>query len=332
MSAASTPVIEVSGLSKVYLPTPRWARVFMRTQVTAPVTALDDISLSVDRGTISVIAGANGAGKSTLFRILTGLLEPSRGRVRVGGLDPIADSVDVRRMIGYVPGDDRSLYLRQSCRENLLFRTRLHGFAPAERRARTEEVLELVGLDHAAERAGFALSAGMRARLQLAAALLHRPPVLVLDEPTGAIDPVGSYELLEAVRQMTRDMGLTVLLSTHRVDEIEAFGEDIVLMHQGRIRYRGALRELHSDRARRLSLVFASREAAARAGSRLDGWAALTSTPPHVNGTAVELTSEAVAGEVLAALGESLPELVSLQEIHPPLRETLAQLLGREGG
>jgi ABC-2 type transport system ATP-binding protein len=327
-STTPAPVIEVRELSKVYLPTPAWARVFMRSQVTAPVRALDDVSLTVNRGAISVIAGANGAGKSTLFRILTGLLEPSSGLVRVGGSDPVTNSVEVRRMLGYVPGDDRSLYLRHSCRENLLFRTRLHGFGPAERRARTDEVLELVDLGHAADRAGFALSAGMRARLQLAGALLHRPPVLVLDEPTGAIDPVGSYELLEMVRRLTREVGLTVLLSTHRVDEIEAFGEDIVLLHQGRIRYHGDLAGLRSDSTRRIRLVFANMEAAESAAERLNGWKG--AAPPKVTGTALVVSDAPSLGAVLSALRGSVSEVVSLEEVRAPLRQTLADLLRDE--
>src|SRR5438552_16264465 len=128
-------------------------------------------------------------------------------------------------------GADRTLWLRQTCEQNLEFRGRLQGLHGDALRVRIKDALDAVGLSDVADRVGFALSSGMRARLQLACALLHEPPVLILDEPTGTVDPVGSFELLEMIRRVTTERRLAVLFSTHRVDEIEALGEKAILLH-----------------------------------------------------------------------------------------------------
>ena len=109
MSEAAAPAVEVTRLTKVYLPSPRWMRVFLRTQISQPIRALDEVSLSFARGQICVVAGPNGAGKTTLFKILTGLLAPTDGLASVVGIDATRESAELRRVVGFMAGDDRSL-------------------------------------------------------------------------------------------------------------------------------------------------------------------------------------------------------------------------------
>ena len=221
-------VVEVRDLTKVYLPSPAWMRIFLRTQVRVAVRALDSISLHVEGGQICAIAGPNGAGKTTLFKILTGLLAPTSGSAAVLGIDATRESPQLRRVVGFMSGEDRSLWLRLTCVQNLEFRGRLQGLRSEELRARIADVLDAVGLGDVGDRVGFALSAGMRARLQLACALLHQPPVLILDEPTGSVDPVGSFELLEMIRPAVQQDGGDLILV-----EADVEGGAVEVMLQG---------------------------------------------------------------------------------------------------
>ena len=134
-------VVEVRDLTKVYLPSPAWMRIFLRTQVRVAVRALDSISLHVEGGQICAIAGPNGAGKTTLFKILTGLLAPTSGSAAVLGIDATRESPQLRRVVGFMSGEDRSLWLRLTCVQNLEFRGRLQGLRSEELRARIADVL-----------------------------------------------------------------------------------------------------------------------------------------------------------------------------------------------
>lgn len=326
MSAPTDLAIEVRGLGKVYEPAPRWLRAFLRTQVSEPVRALDAVDLHLEQGTVLVVAGPNGAGKSTLFRILAGLVAPTTGVATVLGQDATAQSVDLRRNLGFVSGDDRSLWLRHTVMENLEFRARLQGLRRTEMRRRIDTVLERVELGHASTRVCFALSAGMRARLQLACALLHSPPVLVLDEPTGAIDPVGSYRLLELVQHLAHDDGTSVLISTHKVEEIEALGDRVALLHAGRVVHFGPLDSLYArtHQARRLQLRFESDHAAscgAAALSAVWGVEELAVDRRHVT-----LATGLTTGRLLAVLDGELSAIECLTEQRVPLRELLAEV------
>jgi ABC-2 type transport system ATP-binding protein len=318
-------VVEIDNLSKVYYPSPRWMRLLLRTAITSPVTALDGVSLSVSEGQVCAIVGPNGAGKSTLFRILTGLTTPSGGEARIAGIDVSSAPKAVRSLIGFVPAGDQTLYLRLSCVDNLMFHGQLAGVANLG--ARIDEVLRIVGLAGAADRVGFALSAGMRARLQLARAMLHRPRVLILDEPTAAVDPVGSYELLQVVERVAEEHGVAVLLSSHRLEEIEALGNYLVLMDRGRIAFAGDLDELRRrSKDRTVTLHFSTesgREAAAQS-LRLAGVELL-----EQNGSgsrSISTFSIGAVGTLLARLN-GLDDLIAVEETRASLRDVIYGVL-----
>lgn len=325
-------LVEVRSLGKVYLPSPWWMRLMLRTAIKSPVVALDDVTFEVNPGEICAVVGPNGAGKSTLFRVLTGLTTPTTGEASIEGSDVTTRLPNVRRIVGFMAADERTLWLRQTCVENLQFHARLQGFTESRISERVDRVLELTGLTEAAHRVGFALSSGMRARLQLARALFHEPRVLILDEPTGAVDPVGSFQLLEIIKQVAREGGLAVLISSHRLDEIEALHDNVLLLNRGRVVYWG---DLDTFRARwqrpRVEITF-KRDTAATAAAvilgKLDGVEIL-----DAGARALTLVTERTVGEILTSLDGHVEGVETIQRERIRLQELLAKVLGApEGG
>ena len=203
------------------------------------VVAVDHIDLTVTRGTIFGLLGPNGAGKSTTIKMLTTLLPPTEGTARVAGLDIVQQPALVRRQIGYVPqlvSADGAL----TGFENLQLSARLYGVPRMQRRPRIEAALATMGLADAAGRLVNTYSGGMIRRLELAQATLHRPSVLILDEPTIGLDPVARRAVWERLLDSVRDTGMTVLLTTHDMEEAAALCGELALMERGRIAATGA--------------------------------------------------------------------------------------------
>ena len=215
------------------------------------VLALDAVDLQIGPG-VTGLLGPNGAGKSTLIRLVTGLATPGDGRVTLDG-QPVRNNLDVLARVGYVPDGD-GLYDELPARRFLADQARLRGFTAATAPRRAAEVLERVGLTHAADRRTGSFSKGMRQRLKLAQALLHDPDVLVLDEPLTGLDPVMRRDFIRIVRELG-DEGVTVLVSSHVLHEIEAMTNGIVLLHHGQVLAEGTvpdIRDLLDKYARRI--------------------------------------------------------------------------------
>ncbi len=182
------------------------------------LTAVDALSLDVQAGEVFGLLGPNGAGKTTTIKMLITLLPPSGGSATVAGHDILRDTRLVRRAIGYVPqllSSDGAL----SARENLMTTARLYHLPTADRRARIDEALEFMALDTAADRLVRTFSGGMVRRLEIAQAMLHRPEVLFLDEPTVGLDPNARRAVWGHIRQLREAEGTTILLTTHYMDE-----------------------------------------------------------------------------------------------------------------
>jgi ABC-2 type transport system ATP-binding protein len=194
--------------------------------------ALRGITFRVEPGGVTGLLGPNGAGKSTTMRILTGLLAPTAGSVRVAGHDVLTDPVEARRHIGYLP-EGAPLYEEMAVRPFLEFVGRARGLGPAERTRAIERVAIATGITDRLRQRIATLSRGYRQRVGLATALLHDPPILVLDEPTTGLDPNQVAEIRALVRELGRTR--TVLLSTHILPEVEVTCDRVLILHQGRV-------------------------------------------------------------------------------------------------
>ena len=206
------------------------------------VVALDGISLQVPTGTVFGLLGPNGAGKTTAVRVLTTLIHPDRGRASVLGHDVVRDAGAVRRSIG-LAGQFAAVDENLTGRENLRLIGKLTHLAPEQIRSRAAELLERFGLADAADRPVRTYSGGMRRRLDLAEALVHRPPVLFLDEPTTGLDPLSRSDLWDMIRELVSE-GTTVLLTTQYLDEADRLAHRIAVIDKGRVIAEGTPTEL----------------------------------------------------------------------------------------
>lgn len=216
-----------------------------RRRGAAPLVALESLSLDVPRGQVFGLLGPNGSGKTTSVNLLCGLLKPTSGTVVCEGIDVRTDVTAVRSLLGVVP-QETALYDDLSADENLIFHARLYGVPRGERRARIDEVLELVGLaERRSDRVG-TYSGGMQRRLALARSLITRPRVVVLDEPTLGVDVQSRAALWERVRQIA-DEGGTVLLTTNYMEEAQALADQLAILDHGKLITTGTPDELRAQ-------------------------------------------------------------------------------------
>ena len=210
------------------------------------VVALDGVSFEVAPGEIFGLLGPNGAGKTTSIRVLVTLLVPQEGDARVFGLDVRSQAMAVRRLLGYVP-QQLSAEGALSGYDNVLLFARLYDVPRRERRQRVEEALALMNLEEPARRPVNTYSGGMVRRLELAQALVNRPRVLVLDEPTVGLDPVARADVWERVRALREETGMTVLLTTHYMEEADQLCERVALLDHGLVMASGTPVELKRE-------------------------------------------------------------------------------------
>jgi ABC-2 type transport system ATP-binding protein len=229
-AAGDEPVIETRGLTKHY----------------GHLVAVDALDLEIRAGEIYGLLGPNGAGKTTTILMLLGLSEPTAGEAWVLGLDPTRDSRRVKRHVGYLP-DNAGFYGSMSGRQNLRYTARLNGLSGRASETRIDEVLQRVGLADRADDRAETYSRGMRQRLGIADALVKDPSILILDEPTTAIDPIGVTEILDLIRNLARDEGLAILIASHLLDQVQAVCHRVGIFHQGRLIGQGTVDELARD-------------------------------------------------------------------------------------
>jgi ABC-2 type transport system ATP-binding protein len=210
------------------------------------ITAVDGVSFAVEQGEVFGLLGPNGAGKTSTLRVLTTLLRPTDGRARVAGHDTVSDGLQVRAAIGYIPqaiSVDAALTGRQS----LEFYARVSGVPRRERNARVEDAIETMGLGAFVDRLARTLSGGMLRRLEVATALLTRPRVLFLDEPTVGLDPTARRSVWEHLETLRDEEGTTLLVTTHLMEEAERYCDRIAIMDFGRLAAQGTPQELKDE-------------------------------------------------------------------------------------
>lgn len=219
------------------------------------VRAVDDLTLHVEKGSTIGFIGPNGAGKTTTIRLLTGILAPTSGRVIVGGIDMAKDPIGAKRLIGFVP-DAHEMYDRLTGMEYLNFMADVYGVGKAERKAHIEKYLQLFGLEDAARDQIRSYSRGMRQKLTIIGALIHNPPVWVLDEPMVGLDPRAAHILKEEMRQHC-ERGNTVFFSTHVLDVAEKLCDGIAIINHGQLVAQGNLDALRQgENAETLEQLF----------------------------------------------------------------------------
>ena len=201
-------------------------------------TAVDDFSLEVQTGETLGLLGPNGAGKTTVVRLLTTLTPIQQGEVRIFGLDARRDTMDIRYNVGYVP-QQLSIEPALTGRQNVEWFARLYDVPRAVRAQRVGQALEAMHLHDVADRLASTYSGGMVRRLELAQALVNRPSLLILDEPTVGLDPIARDGVWSQVQRMQREFGMTVLLTTHYMEEADVLCDRIALLHRGRLRAEG---------------------------------------------------------------------------------------------
>jgi ABC-2 type transport system ATP-binding protein len=230
------PAVRATGLVKEFERGRRtlWQRLRREPDQRERFRAVDGIDLRVERGEIFGVLGPNGAGKTTTMKMLATLLEPTSGTAEVLGFDVVRDAREVRRRMGAVLSDGRSLYWKLTARENLEYFAALYHVPPSEERRRIDDALRAVKLDDRADDYVERYSTGMRQRLVLARALLPDPELLLLDEPTVGLDPQSSRDLRDRVRDL-KAQGRTVLLTTHYMEEADQLCDRIAIVDHGHV-------------------------------------------------------------------------------------------------
>ena len=227
-------MLRVERVSKTYYPPGGLLRLAVRTASTVPVVALEEVDFEARAGEIVGLVGPNGAGKSTLIRICTSLLIPTTGRVLIGDCDVESGASTALASTGLLLTDERALYWRLTGRENLMFFGVMAGLSRKAAADRADELLLRFDL-HDRDRRVFGYSSGMRVRLGLARALMGRPKLLILDEPSRSLDPVATSELHDHLLSLASE-GTTVVLSSHRLEEVETLCDHVVVLVNGRQR------------------------------------------------------------------------------------------------
>jgi ABC-2 type transport system ATP-binding protein len=295
-------VLELRGLSRRY----------------GDVVALDDVSFSVAEGDMVGFVGPNGAGKTTAMRIVLGVLEPDAGEVRWRNR-PV--DAEIRRRFGYMP-EERGLYPKMRVLDQLVYLARLHGLSASAARERAHEMTAVLGVaDRERDRAD-SLSLGNQQRVQLAAALVHRPDVLVLDEPFSGLDPVG-VDVLSAVLRERAAAGVPIVFSSHQLELVERLCESVVLIDAGRVVASGRIADLRAGDERRLVRV--------ELDDATEGWVArlrgVRVVETLADGAVLELAEGTTTTDVLDAI-RAEETVRSFGVVQPSLADVFRRAVG----
>jgi ABC-2 type transport system ATP-binding protein len=309
-------VIRTSGLTRHY------------TRSKQTIEAVRGLDLEVGAGELVAFLGPNGAGKSTTLRMLTTLIAPTSGTAQVAGHDVVADRAAVRRSIGYV-GQGNAAGHQFRGRDEIMGQARAHGLSRRDARIRTDELLEAFDLAEHADRTVAQLSGGQRRRLDVAIGLVQEPPILFLDEPSTGLDPQNRVNLQEQVRRLNADLGTTIVLTTHYLEEADALAGRVIVIDHGQVIADDTASALKSALGDLVAMDFADPAAARAAASRADrvAGAQVTVTGSHVDLRAA-FGRDAAPG-LVADLAAAGTPVVRLEVAGPTLDDVFLDLTGR---
>ena len=314
------------------------------TKTYGEIVAVDSLDLEIQAGEIFGLLGQNGAGKTTTILMLLGLTEPTSGRARVVGLDPARNPLEVKRRVGYLP-DSVGFYGALTGRENLRYTARLNGLPAQEAELRINDVLEQVNMTARADSKTEEYSRGMLQRLGIADALVKSPDILILDEPTAAIDPIGVVEILDLLRELADEHRITILLSSHLLSQVQSTCDRVGIFAAGRLIGVGTVEELSrrfGESSARIEVTLDGSDAdaaaaAAHATTTLESISGVTKViaPERAREPWVLLASRdrasAVRVAVLAAAARENLHLSAIREVEPSLDDIYRRALRDRG-
>lgn len=213
------------------------------TKLYAGHAAVNELSLTIEKGEVFGLLGPNGAGKTTTILMALGLVEPTDGKIYVGGVDPLRNPIEVKRRVGYLP-DNLGFYQNLTGLENLVYMAQLNGIKEGVAKEKALDLLEKVGLSAAANKKTGEYSRGMKQRLGLAEVLIKDPEIIILDEPTLGIDPEGVREILSFIRSLSEEEGKTILLSSHHLHQVQEICDRVGIFVKGELLAEGNVTEL----------------------------------------------------------------------------------------
>jgi len=289
---------------------------------------LDHVHLEIRQGEILGLLGPNGAGKTTLIHALSGLIGIDSGSIELFGERPSGPMLEVKRKIGLVT-QDITVFEDLTAQENLAFFGGIYGLRGTELRRQITETLQFVGLTDQAHKRPSKFSGGMKRRLNIACSIIHRPRLLIMDEPTVGIDPQSRNHILESVRELQK-RGTTILYTTHYMEEVQSLASRVVIMDQGHVIAQGTINELvkniHHEEKIKLEVVELTKDLIDNI-KQLDG-------VKHVvlNGTHIQIISRAGAGNLdrILSLAKSAGGVLSIHAEKPTLEDVFLTLTGKQ--
>lgn len=303
-------IIEVRSLSKSY----------------GDFRALFDVSLDIEKGAIFGLLGPNGAGKSTLIRVLSCQSRPTSGHALIAGLDVVSQKKDVLSLIGVVP-QENSFYDDLTVNENLAYFGSLYRVSGLEIKERTRNILSMLKLDEKANSRGGTLSGGMKTRLNIACALVHKPRVLILDEPSVGLDPVSRQALWDTIREVNRE-GTTILITTHYMQEADALCDRILIMNRGKIVVEGRPGELKEAAGEKVLRITSSPGKYGIIKSSLELIKAIRSCSITETGLKITLGEDLPAQDIFEVFKSGGEKINSVESSSPSLEEVFIHAAG----
>ncbi|MDX8365690.1 ABC transporter ATP-binding protein [Cytobacillus sp. Hm23] len=223
------------------------------------IAAVKDVSFSISKGEIVGLLGENGAGKTTLLRMISTIMEPTNGSIKINGIDISKKTMGIKQQIGVLFGSETGLYDRLSARENLAYFASLYGISKHETNVRIDQLAVRFGMKDYIDRKVGGYSKGMRQKVAIARTLIHDPDIILFDEPTTGLDITSANMFRELVHQLRKE-GKTIIFSSHIMEEVKMLCQSIIMIHKGELVYQGAIDELYKqEESEDLNYIFMSR-------------------------------------------------------------------------